>query len=221
MTTATAPTSAPPERVVLRGVSWETYEALLRDLDGQYIRLTYDGGTLEILSPIGRRHERAGHFIARVVEAFTFELAIPIVGLGRTTWKSEARLKGLEADECYYVANAAWVATLDEEYEIQLPGDPPPDLAIEVDITSSSLDKEAIYASLGVPELWRWENDQLHIRVLRPDGTYERRAASVSFPRLPIAVIEQYAGRRGPVDDTTVMREFVAWVRSQFPQSSD
>ena len=219
MTTATAPTSAPPERVVLRRVAWETYEALLRDLDGQHLRLTYDRGTLEIMSP-GRHHARAQKFIARLVDSFTLELNIPLVGLSDTTWKSESLAKGLEADECYYVGNnAVWVAALDEDAEIRLPGDPPPDLAIEVDITSSSLDKEAIYASLGVPELWRWEDDQLRIRVLRPEGKYERRNASISLPQLPLAVIEQFVRRRTPIDDTSVMREFSAWVRSHFPQT--
>jgi Uma2 family endonuclease len=220
MITATAPTSAPPERVVLRGVSWETYEALLRDLDGQHLRLTYDRGTLEIMSP-SRHHARAQKFIARLIESFTLEFNIPLVGLSDTTWKSESLAKGLEADECYYVGdNALWVAALDEDAEIHLPGDPPPDLAIEVDITSSSLDKEAIYASLGVPELWRWEADELRVRVLRPDGKYERRNATISFPQLPIAVIEQVVRRRTSIHDTAVMREFSAWVRSQFPNTN-
>jgi Uma2 family endonuclease len=187
----------------------------LDELVGQHLRLTYDKGTLEIMSP-SRRHARAQKFIARLIESFTLELAIPLVGLRDTTWKSESLAKGLEADECYYIANAAWVASLDEDYEIHLPGDPPPDLAIEVDITSSSLDKEAIYASLGVPELWRWEDGHLHVRALRSDGTYERRSASIALPRLPVSVIEQYVSRRTTADDTTVMREFSAWVRTQF-----
>ena len=220
MTTVTSTTSAPAERVVLRGVSWDTYEALLRDLAEQHFRLTYDRGTLEIMSPFGRRHGRSGVLISRLVESFTFELGIPIVGLRNVTWKSESLAKGLEADECYYIANAAWVATLDEDYEIRLPGDPPPDLAIEVDITSSTLNKESIYASLGVPELWRWEDGRLQVRALRSDGTYERKSFSAAIPQLPISVIEQYVSRRTTADDTTVMREFTAWVRSQFPHKT-
>src|SRR5205809_5465024 len=103
MTAPLAPPSSPDQRVLLRGISWSTYESLLRDLDGQHVRLTYDRGMLEIMSPVLPRHGKTGLLIARLIEAYTLEMGIPLVGLSNTTWKKEALAKGLEADECYYI----------------------------------------------------------------------------------------------------------------------
>lgn len=203
------PAASPPGRVVLRNISWELYQALLRDIEGQRVSLTYDRGILEIMPPTPR-HEKTGKFIARLVEELTVELRIPIVGLGRTTWFSHRINRGLEADECYYVARADW-AKGREEFDLLV--DPPPDLAIEVDITSSSLDKEDIYRELGVPELWRYENGQLTIRVLNAAGIYETVAQSVSFPVLPPAVIEEFVAKR-KLDDTALVLAFREWVQA-------
>ena len=197
-------------RVLLRDVPWETYEQLLRDLQGQRVFLTYDRGSLEIMSP-SPQHEKIGKYISRMVEAFTLERRIPIVGLGNTTWKKPAELRGLEADECYYIAKAEW-AKGREEFDLLV--DPPPDLAIEVDVTSSSIDKEAIYASLGVPELWRYENERLQYLRLA-GGIYLSTPTSVHLPELPRGIVETFARRRGESDDTTMMLEFLNWVKTQ------
>src|SRR5689334_2186314 len=127
--------------IVLRNISWDSYQALLKETEGQRVSITYDRGTLEIMPPTPL-HERIGKFIARLVETMTLELGIPIVGLGSATWFSQHIGRGLEADECYYVERAEWAATR-EVFDLRT--DPPPDLAIEVDITNSSLDKEDIY----------------------------------------------------------------------------
>src|SRR5438067_1822722 len=116
------------QRVLLRGVSWETYEALLRDLEGSNTRLTYDQGLLEIMSP-SQQHGRIGSLSARLVETFTYELQIPLIGLRNATWKRATLAKGAEADECYYIAAHAQWAAAREEIDIEV--DPPPDLAVE------------------------------------------------------------------------------------------
>jgi len=211
MTTTAAPISAPPQHVVLRDVSWETYERLLRDLDGQHLRLTYDRGTLEIMSP-SVEHANIGKLIARMVEALTFERNIPLVGLSNATWRSQPLDRGLEAAECYYLRHAHWAAG---RSKIDLSTDPPPELAIEVDISSSSLDKQAIYAALGVRELWRYENDLLTILLL--DGTRYRIAEqSECLPLLTPEVVRRFVHLRVTgATDTDITRAFVDWLRQQ------
>lgn len=210
-------TPTPRRGIVLRNISWDSYQALLRDLEGQRVSLTYDRGTLEIMPPTPR-HERIGTFIARLVETMTLELGIPIVGLGSATWFSQHLRRGLEADECYYVARADWAAGR-EVFDLRV--DPPPDLAIEVDITSSSLDKEDIYRELGIPELWRHEEGKLTIRVRNTAGQYETAARSVSFPMLPPEIIESFVARRTSNNDTALMLEFRAWVRANLSSSAE
>ncbi len=209
MTATATPIPSAGQRVVLREISWQTYESLLRELEGQHLRLTYDRGALEIMSP-SPRHAKVGKLIARLVETFTLELNIPLVGLGNTTWRSESLERGLEADECYYVARADWAAGR-EDFDLTV--DPPPDLAIEVDISSSSLKKREIYAALGVPELWRYEDDKLTIFVLS-HKEYAPALQSLNLPTLPPAVIEQFVRQRTKrTTDTAIVAEFAAWVR--------
>ena len=211
MTAIATPASSPDTRVLLRNVSWETYESLLHELEGQHLRLAYDRGLLEIMSP-SQRHGRIGRLVARLVETYTLEMDIPIVGLGDATWRRKAVGRGVEADECYYIAHAEWAASREE---LDLDVDPPPDLAIEVDITRSSLDKESIYAALGVPELWRHEDDRLKIITLGDTGKYESAAISPSLPDLTPAVIERFLKlRTSGKTDTQILAEFTAWVRS-------
>lgn len=183
---------------------------LLRDLEGQHVALTFDRGTLEIMPP-SPRHEKIGKFIARLIETMTLELEIPIVGLGSATWFSQHVGRGLEADACYYVARAAWAAEK-EVFDLRI--DPPPDLAIEVDISHSSLDKEDIYRELKVTELWRYEDEQLRVRVLNAEGRYVSSATSLCFPTLPLSVVESFVRRRTSGTDTALMREFRDWVRA-------
>jgi Uma2 family endonuclease len=216
MTTVTAPVTPSRSRsanrrgVVLQNISWDLYQSLLKHTEGQRVSLTYDRGTLEIMPPTPM-HERIGKFIARLVETMTLELGIPIVGLGSATWFSEHVGRGLEADECYYVERAEWAARR-EVFDLRV--DPPPDLAIEVDITSSSLDKEEIYRDLRVPELWRYEDEKLTIRVRNAEGKFDTAPRSVSFPMLPPEIIESFVARRKSNNDTAIMAEFLAWVRA-------
>src|SRR5207247_9751476 len=102
-----APLPAPPppilapERVLLRGVRWQTYEALLEDMGERPIHLTYDRGDLEIMT-MGPVHERHKKLLARVVETLSWEARIPAEGFGSVTCRRESLEKGFEHDECYY-----------------------------------------------------------------------------------------------------------------------
>ncbi len=128
-------TAVAEQRILLHDVSWQTYEALLREFDCRPIRLTYDRGALEIRT-LSHGHEHSAHLLGRLVEALTVELNVPIHSGGSTTFHQEAKQRGLEPDECYWVQNEP---RMRGRKEFDFDADPPPDLAIEVDISRSSL----------------------------------------------------------------------------------
>jgi Uma2 family endonuclease len=196
-------------RVLLDNISWETYERLLVELDNRPFRLTYDHGALEIMTP-SRRHEKLRRLIGRMIDQMTLELGIAIDGGGSTTYRKQLEERGLEPDECYYVANAE---RMRDREEVDLEQDPPPDLAVEVEITRSALDRMAIYASLGVPEVWRYDGKSLTVAILQNDGTYTESPDSLSFPFLPLSAIERFLGESKGKDETRFIREFRDWVR--------
>ena len=145
-----------------------------------------------------------------MIEAYTEELVIPIRSGKSTTLKSELKQKGLEPDECYYIANEPKVRKLDD---IDLSVNPPPDLAIEVDISSSSLDQLGIYAALGVPEVWICDGAHLKIYRLHPDGEYAIQDRSPAFPSLPSETILDFLAKRNSTDETSWIRSFRQWVK--------
>jgi Uma2 family endonuclease len=206
----TVGTKASEGRVVLSGVSWATYEAMLADAERSGTRMTYDRGYLEMMSP-SREHERLKRLMGRMIETLTEELGVPISSAGSTTLKLELERRGLEPDECYYVANEPKVRGRDE---LDLRVDPPPDLAVEVEITSDALDKLPIYADLGVPEIWRYDGEQLRVVCLQAGRTYAEQSQSSVFPFLPLAEIERFLADRNATDETTWIRSFRAWVMS-------
>jgi Uma2 family endonuclease len=147
-----------PDRVLLQNISWQMYQSLLKDFEQQpRMRLTYDRGLLEIMMPLAPR-ETYKKLLGRLIETLTEELEIEIRSLGSLTCDREDLARGLEPDQCYYIQNEATVRNCER---IDLTQDPLPDLAIEVDITSSSIDQLAIYAALGVPEVCRYDGQLL------------------------------------------------------------
>lgn len=163
-----SPVLDPPEqttqRVILRRVSWETYERLLAEHEQcSSPRFTYDRGVLEIMSP-SIRHERLNRSIATMCEVIAEELHIELDNAGSTTFKRADLTRGFEPDSCFYVQNVERVRGRDQ---IDLTVDPPPDLVIEIDLSRSSLDRFPIFASIGVPEVWRYDGTRLTIFILR------------------------------------------------------
>ena len=212
MTTTTLTQAA--NRFLLKNISWQTYEALLKDLESQRgIRLTYDRGLLEIMTPLAP-HERNSRLIGRLVEALTEELNIEICSFGSLTCKREDLARGLEPDECYYIQNEPVIRSLEQ---IDLNQDPPPDLAIEIDITSSSINRLALYASLGVPEVWRYDGSRLIIYQLE-GGEYKVCDRSSTFPLITSSEIIRFLELRKSNGETTLIRLFREWVRNQVQQ---
>lgn len=207
----TAILTAPHSQVVLRGVSWATYEALIHDLESEPgKRLTYDQGILEIMVPLAP-HEGYKKLMGRLVEVATEEAGVEIRSLGSTTWRRENLHKGLEADECYYIQNEQAVRG---KSNIDLMTDPPPDLAIEVDNTSSSMNRLDIYAALGVPEVWRYDGETLTIYRL-VEGNYNPQEISDVLPLLKRSDILRFLQVSQTMGETSWIREFRQWVRRQ------
>jgi Uma2 family endonuclease len=199
------------QRIVLDGVSWETYEQLLTDLLESHVRLTYCNSTLEMTGPIAC-HERWKNRYARLIHALSDERDIEVASLGSTTFRRRDLKKGVEPDECFYVQHADAIRTRPGD-DIDLTVDPPPDLVIEIDITRASIPKQPIYAALGIPELWRF--DGLHLAVLRlRDGKYDVAESSGVFPFLPMGRFQEFARRLASERQPPVLREFRDWVKT-------
>lgn len=199
------------QHIVLDNVSWELYEHLLKEIGNRPIRLTYDHGDLEIMSPLPE-HEASKKAIARMIETLAEELDLPIAALGSTTFRRKLKQRGLEPDECYYVRNYRAVRG---KRRISLPRDPPPDLAVEIDITTRSVERLPIYAALGVPEVWRYDGRQVHCLLLGDDGEYRASGTSLAFPMLHPAELTQFIRVARLQDYTTAAKTFRRWVRKQ------
>ncbi|MDB5330734.1 MAG: hypothetical protein JWP03_1885 [Phycisphaerales bacterium] len=195
---------------VLRGASWEDYEQILDRVGNGSTRVTYARGSIEIRSPLPE-HERPKRAIGRLVENLTVEVGLPLQAFGSTTFRRKDKQAGLEPDECFYIQNEAKVRGM-TRFEPKI--HPAPDLAIEVDVLSQSIAREPVYADLGVPELWRYCDQRIAIRILGKDGTYADADRSAAFPFLPMDRFEQFLARMLSEEQNGVIREFREWARS-------
>lgn len=202
---------APPEqRMILSNISWETYERLLADHENSSApRFTYDRGMLEIMSP-NPEHEETNRQLAQVVSILAEERSINIRGLGSTTFRREDLERGFEPDSCFYIQNEGRVRG---KKRIDLSVDPPPDLVIEVDIISPSLDKFSIYARLGVPEVWSYDGEGLRIHELAEDAGYTEVQRSAVLPVLTADVLTKFVERGTTLDWLSWVREVRGWAR--------
>jgi Uma2 family endonuclease len=209
-TTKASPTLAPPEgRIVFPGVDWGRYVKMLQVVGDRRVHVTYDERTMEVRMP-SQRHEQAARLLGFFAVQVADEMELDYEPLGMTTWKRPDMEKGLEADQCYYVRHAAIVRERDE---LDLEVDPPPDLAIEVDITSSSLDRMGIYAALRVPELWRYEGSRLTMYQLGADGEY-RPCKLPPAPKsggFPVSLSRSPGGFRFWLHRPPVLRPAYTW----------
>ncbi len=207
---STAPASA-QDRFLLHGITWATYKHILEEQGERRIRITYDRGELELMT-LSYDHERRSHHLNRIVEELALELDLPIASAGSTTINLEAVDRGLEPDQCYYFANEPLIRG---KTEIDLDIDPAPDLAIEVDISRSSINRLGIYAALGIPEVWRWSKGRLIVYHRQEDGTYAVRGESLTFPFLPMADVDRLIREAETADQLGWMRSVRAWVRTE------
>ncbi len=198
-----------PQRIALRGVNWADYQAVREALDDRSVRMTYDRGVLELMTPLPI-HERYKVLIGRMIDMMTLEMRMRVVGLGSATFQREDLERGLEPDQCYYFSSAEKVA---DWARIDLSVDPPPDLAIEIDIASDSRRRLSIYAALGVPEVWRFDGERLDALRLGERGEYQPVSNSEYFPLLPMEEVARFLRQYALGDDTAWAAAFQDWFR--------
>ncbi|MBD2456641.1 Uma2 family endonuclease [Nostoc sp. FACHB-87] len=199
------------DRVVLHNIGWQKFESLLVDLgENRAAKIAYDDGTLEIMTPLPE-HEYYKEIIGDIIKDTAEILEIDYECYGSATWKQELKKAGIESDNCFYFQNEALIRG---KLKFDLNQDPPPDLALEIDVTSKSLDRFSIYARLGVPEIWCYDTGEIKIYQLQGEE-YIQTKTSLVFPHLNIleipSLIEKYrmAGKR-------VFRQAIReWVRGQ------
>ncbi|MBD2043506.1 Uma2 family endonuclease [Microcoleus sp. FACHB-672] len=202
----------PPGNILhLKDISWKMFETLLEELgESRAAKLSYSKGILEIMTPL-LEHEFDKKIIGRLVEILLEELNIEFVPAGSTTLKNEAMQQGVEPDECFYIQNEA---VMRGKKRIDLTIDPPPDLAIEIEITSRTHLNN--YEALGVPELWRYNGSRLQINVLQA-GKYTESEISFNFPQIPQikSAIPQYVEQSKTAGRNASVKAFRNWVREQ------
>lgn len=197
--------------VTLPGISWETYESLLTDLSDRSVpHLTYDRGTLTIMSPTAE-HEGYNRAIARLVEVLAEEFGIEVRDLGSTTFRRKEVNRGFEPDTCFYIQNERVVRG---KMRLDLSVDPPPDLIIEIDITSPSLDRFPIFAQFGVPEVWRFDGERLEIFRLS-GAAYERSEKSEALPFVDPDALAAFVSESFTLGRLEWLRKVREWARGR------
>lgn len=215
MATDTIETDAPPVCEIRHDVSWTEYERFLEENEERRRPHSYVDGELRFMSP-SARHESPKKWIAQLVEALTDELNLPRRSIGSLTFKLGLEERGAEPDEGYLIANAS---AIEGKREYDYENDPPPDLLIEVDITTPSLNRLPVYASLGVREIWIYDGEDLEVRVLDAGKSYRKSETSLAFPALPMQEFAPWIEEAWLTDETTWIRRFREWVRATLSQS--
>jgi Uma2 family endonuclease len=199
------------ERFVIDSVDWRTYEKFLAAVGERRIFLTYDGESLEFMSP-SRLHEFWGRWLGLLLNVMAQEWRVPIRGFGSATWRSKKSKRGLEADNCFYIQNIKAVLG---KRDIDLRRDPPPDLAIEIDISPSAVDRMEVYAALAIGELWCFDGVLLRFFRLGADKEYHPCSASPTFPFFAGKGILELSEKCLEVDDIEAMSLMRHWVRER------
>lgn len=200
---------AQTDRIVLDGITWNQYDQILKALDGRHIFLTYDRGRLEIMTT-GSRHELGKKLLARLLEVYVYEQKIPVVALGNWTLRKHSKLRGLEADECYYIRHELDVRG---KMDLDIRHDPPPDLAIEIEVSRRLKSRRSIYAALGVPEVWRWDGQDLRFLQLGDDGKYTEISASLNLPQIKSDDLQRFMRMQPGTPVVEILESFGRWAR--------
>jgi Uma2 family endonuclease len=203
--------SSRPQRFLLYEADWKQYDSLRRSLDerGQRAFITFDGHRIELMSP-SWEHDRAGELIGQLVRAIARVTQTEYISGGSTTFKRRDLQRGLEPDKCFWIRNQAKLHGI-KRFDLRV--HPASDLAIEVEVPRRMLDRKSIYARLGVPEIWVYNQKALQIFQLSEEREYRPSEESAAFPMVRFAGVErllQRAGNTGELGWQTVLEK---WVR--------
>jgi Uma2 family endonuclease len=205
-------TATPAEqRVLLQNISWQTFKTMLAEMGAERgSRLAYDQGTLEIMTPL-MPHENSNRLIELFIGVLCEELGLEIKRTGSLTMTRDDLERGAEPDSSYYIQNEYRVRDL---VDIDLASDPPPDLVLEVEYSRSKVNKFRLYASMGVPEFWRYNGSVLRVYILE-SGHYSECAISPTFAPVPVTEIPRFIQESRKVGEVAITRAFRTWVRQQ------
>jgi Uma2 family endonuclease len=216
VSSASLPVTRPPrlvadERVVLSCVSWETYERLLTDDEERRVpRMTYDQGVLELVTP-STPHEEDALVFAHLVFIVAANLGIPIRSVGSTTFRRQDLERGFEPDASFYVQNEKRIRG---QRDVDLTVDPPPDVVLEMEMSRSALDKLPLFASMGIPEVWRCDGQRVTILILEQDR-YRESATSLAFPVLSSDILARFLAESRTALSPDWFQAVSDWARSQ------
>lgn len=212
--TAAKPRPKKPGRcVLLHNVDWTMYEKVLEAFLGhRNARLTYDRGALEIMAP-SLEHEADGWFLGQMIYVLADECGLALIPGGSTTLHRKLEKRGIEPDNCFWLKATGKLAGVKR---LNLDIHPPPDLAVEADVTHSSLKRFGICAALKIPEVWRIEGDELRFHVLGPKKQFAESATSWAFPLFgPADLLPWVQQLRVTENVLPLMRDFRAWVKQR------
>lgn len=209
MATIAAPVTG-DQRLVFHDVPWETYVGLSHARGEALTRLTYHRGVLEIMT-LSQLHKRLSELLDNFIKVLTKEYGLEVASTGSMTMHAEELKVGAEADKSYYIRHEEIIRER-EEYDSAV--DPPPDLAVEVDLSSSSSRRMLVYAELGIPELWRYDGERLAFLALGTDGKYDAIERSLAFSGLSSHDLERFIHLRGKMGENALDEELRQWVRA-------
>jgi Uma2 family endonuclease len=193
-------------------VPWEVYQELRNLAENDHVRMTFDEGVLEMMTP-SARHERWSELIGQLISVWRLELAVDIVSCRSMTVSRKDLQKGFEPDNCYYIQHESQVW---QKAELDFAVDPPPDLAIEIDVSRSSVGKRKLYAAFGVPEVWRYDGQRIEVFTLGPKHRYLPSTESLCFPGIPLDEMARVLERINTERETVLIRSFRDYVRREF-----
>lgn len=198
-------------RTVLENISWQTFKAMLAEMSNQRsIRLAYDNGILEIISPL-MPHENSNRVIEGFIVALCEEFGLEFKRAGSLTLTRDDLERGGEPDSSYYIQNESLVR---DKENIDLATDPPPDLVLEVEYSRPKVDKLKLYAAIGIPEFWKYNGAVLGVYVLS-GGQYSEVKLSPTFTPVPVTEIPRFIQDSRKNGEMSTTRAFRNWVRQQ------
>jgi Uma2 family endonuclease len=199
--------------VIFRHISWEDYEDLLEQVgEASHLRISYNDGTLQVMT-LSTEREKYVRFFESLMTAVRLRRRINILSFGSATMRKQKRGKGNEPDACFYVQTADLIGN---RIQLDFATDPPPDIAVEVDVHHDSLEKLPIYVALGVPEVWRFDGETVTIHLLEQDH-YMESAASLALPMLTSRILTDALARLRRAGELQALVAFDEWLQTQTP----
>lgn len=196
---------------VIHGLEWSSYRKISEALDERHFRLAYDGWNLE-LKKLSSSETIPSRLMGHLVAVMTEEMELPISSCGDMTCEREDLEVAIEPDESFYITNESAVR---KRERIDLALDPPPDLAVQLDLGYSSINRLEILAKIGIPEAWSYDGETVRILRLSSEGTYTEAERSMYFTFVTGADLARFLSQRTQMDETSLIRSFREWVKEK------